>query len=58
MVDGIIEEPLGGAALDVKGMIEELRIWIRQALNELKAQALTELLNQRYNRLRNVGIYG
>ena len=56
IVDDIIEEPLGGAHRDAADMGRRLKRYILAALNEICAIPSDELLDRRYNRLRNVGV--
>lgn len=57
VIDEIIEEPPGGAHRDQKEMAGRLgRMLIRQ-LNELKNIPIAELIQKRYERFRNIGVF-
>lgn len=57
VIDEIIEEPLGGAHRDQKEMASRLgRILIRH-LSELKNIPIAELIQKRYERFRNIGVF-
>ncbi|MBI3354358.1 MAG: acetyl-CoA carboxylase carboxyltransferase subunit alpha [Nitrospirae bacterium] len=57
VIDEIIEEPLGGAHRDQKEMAGRLgRILIRH-LSELKNIPIAELIQKRYERFRNIGVF-
>ncbi len=57
LIDGIIEEPLGGAHRDVDDMANRIKKALHDNLNELKKFTLDELVERRYQRLLNVGIH-
>jgi acetyl-CoA carboxylase carboxyl transferase subunit alpha len=57
IVDDVIAEPLGGAHRDHHGMASRMKIFLKKCLNELKSKPLNELLEHRYNRFRNIGIF-
>lgn len=56
LIDGIIEEPLGGAHRDVDLAAENLRKALLANLEELDAMTTPELLEKRYQRLRQYGV--
>ena len=56
LVDGIIEEPLGGAHRDVDIAAENLRKALLSNLAALDAMTTPELLEERYHRLRQYGV--
>jgi acetyl-CoA carboxylase carboxyl transferase subunit alpha len=56
LVDGIIEEPLGGAHRDVDIAAENLRKALLSNLAALDAMTIPELLEERYHRLRQYGV--
>ena len=56
LVDGIIEEPLGGAHRDVDIAAENLRKALLSNLAALDAMTMPELLEERYHRLRQYGV--
>ncbi|NWG88099.1 MAG: acetyl-CoA carboxylase carboxyltransferase subunit alpha [Hydrogenophilaceae bacterium] len=55
LIDGIIDEPLGGAHRDPEAMYESLREALEDALREVKERPLNTLLNERYARLMGYG---
>ncbi len=57
LVDGVIEEPLGGAHRDVDAMAQALRERLIQELDVLSAVSLGDLVESRYRRLRQYGAY-
>lgn len=57
VVDRIIKEPTGGAHRDHKVAAASLKAAIVDALATLEKMSTTKLLNQRYNKFRNLGIY-
>lgn len=57
IVDGIIPEPLGGAHRDHQAAARTLRAAILRNLRELQAIPLSQLLEQRYRKLRAIGRY-
>jgi len=56
LIDGIIEEPLGGAHRDVDLAAENLRKALLANLEEVDAMTTPELLEKRYQRLRQYGV--
>jgi acetyl-CoA carboxylase carboxyl transferase subunit alpha len=57
IMDGIVPEPLGGAHRDPVGAARILRSTILQNLRELQTIPVSELLEQRYRKLRSYGRY-
>ena len=57
LVDGIVEEPLGGAHKDYDGAAEHLKKAVLNALKEFESYTPDELRDQRYQRFRNVKFY-
>ena len=55
LIDGIIDEPLGGAHRDVKMMSQTLGVALKSTMKTLKAVPLDQLLEQRYQRLLQYG---
>ncbi|GAB4359429.1 MAG: acetyl-CoA carboxylase carboxyl transferase subunit alpha [Gammaproteobacteria bacterium] len=55
LIDGVIEEPLGGAHRDVDGMAQRLRGKLIEELNTLEGTPIDQLLEQRYQRLMSYG---
>ena len=56
LVDEIVPEPLGGAHRDPKAAIANVRVQLETWLNELKAIDPAELMEQRYQKFRNMGV--
>ncbi len=57
LVDEIIGEPLGGAHRDPDAMVEALKNSLLHNLEGLSGHNTDELLEQRYRRLMNFGLY-
>ncbi len=57
IIDDVIEEPLGGAHRNPAVASERLEKWITQALRDLKRYKIHNLVNKRYERLRQLGKY-
>jgi acetyl-CoA carboxylase carboxyl transferase subunit alpha len=55
LVDAVVPEPLGGAHRDVDAMAGALRDTLIEALGELEALSMDQLLAARYDRLRSYG---
>lgn len=58
IIDETIEEPLGGAHRDPQQTAKNLKNAINKYLKELKAQNKDKLLEQRYQKFRDIGIIG
>jgi acetyl-CoA carboxylase carboxyl transferase subunit alpha len=56
LVDGIIEEPLGGAHTNPQGMIEKLKQTLVQTLDELSAIPAEERISQRIDKFSAMGV--
>lgn len=57
LIDGIVPEPLGGAHRDFEQTAENVRKVISKALDELKGISKKELLEQRYEKFRRMGVF-
>jgi len=57
LIDGIIDEPLGGAHRDPESMAATLRESLISTLDELQGIPLEQLLEQRYQRLMRYGSF-
>jgi acetyl-CoA carboxylase carboxyl transferase subunit alpha len=57
IVEEIIAEPLGGAHNDPEQMLASVGTALRKHLGELQALPVEELLSQRYERYRHLGVY-
>ena len=54
LVDGVIQEPLGGAHKDYDAAAEKIRKTILSELSDLSKKTPEELVNQRYERFRRI----
>lgn len=57
IIDDIIPEPFGGAHKDLKQQSIEIKKYIEKSLAELKQLGGEELIEQRYQKFRNIGQY-
>lgn len=57
VINGVIEEALGGAHHHLKQQIENIRVVLQQALSELMPLTKEQLVQDRYNRFRKMGEY-
>jgi acetyl-CoA carboxylase carboxyl transferase subunit alpha len=57
IVDDIVSEPLGGAHRDPRAAAENLKAFIIRHLDEICAAPLDELVEQRYQKFRRIGIF-
>ena len=57
IADDIIDEPLGGAHRNPESAAEDLEEFLEQALDELNDIPIEKLLERRYKRYRDMGIY-
>ena len=57
IIDGAIEEPVGGAHHDYALMCEEMKKTITQAISELSKLTPDELKKQRYEKYRKMGAF-
>ena len=57
VIDAIIPEPLGGAHRDHATTSQSIKTSILEALAELRAKSIDTLLDERYARLRNLGLF-
>lgn len=57
IIDGIIEEPEGGAHLDYQKMAENIKNKLRSALEELSQYEMDHLIEVRYAKFRKIGIF-
>lgn len=57
VIDDIIEEPEGGAHEDHEKVCENIRAKLRVTLEELKQYSIQDLLEQRYNKFRKLGVF-
>lgn len=57
IVDRIIPEPLGGAHRDSAKTAETLKQFLTEELNRLKEMPISRLVENRYKRYRNLGVF-
>ena len=57
LIDGIVEEPLGGAHLDHKAMAQILKKEILAAIQELQQLSPEERINQRIDKFCSMGVF-
>jgi acetyl-CoA carboxylase carboxyl transferase subunit alpha len=57
IVDGVIDEPLGGAHRDPDGAAKLLEAWIASALDDLVGTEPKALMEARYQRFRKLGAF-
>ncbi len=57
IIDNIIPEPLGGAHRDHREMANTLKTFLLRYLRDLKAIPVPELLEQRYQKFRRLGLF-
>jgi acetyl-CoA carboxylase carboxyl transferase subunit alpha len=57
IVDGIIPEPLGGAHMDFKTAANNIKSAILKNLDELKNAPISQLLDARIKKFREMGVY-
>jgi acetyl-CoA carboxylase carboxyl transferase subunit alpha len=58
IIDDIIPEPLGGAHREPREMANTLKTYLLRHLRELKNVPVEELLEQRYQKFRRMGVLG
>ena len=56
LVDKVIEEPFGGAHRDARGTVDRVKATILAWLTELQAVPIDELLHQRFEKFRRMGV--
>ncbi|OHE89628.1 MAG: acetyl-CoA carboxylase carboxyltransferase subunit alpha [Verrucomicrobia bacterium RIFCSPLOWO2_12_FULL_64_8] len=57
IVDEIVPEPLGGAHHNPQQATNAVKYALQKHLNDLRALPVADLLNQRYERYRRLGVY-
>jgi acetyl-CoA carboxylase carboxyl transferase subunit alpha len=57
VVDDVIEEPLGGAHRDPHQMAARLKMYLVKTLRELKSKEINSLLDERYGKFRQMGVF-
>ena len=57
VVDAVVQEPLGGAHRDHHLMASRLKLYLRGALRELCGKPLDQLVDERYMKFRQLGVF-
>jgi acetyl-CoA carboxylase carboxyl transferase subunit alpha len=57
VIDHIVPEPLGGAHRDHREMANTLKAYLLRYLRDLRTLSLDELLEQRYQKFRRMGVF-
>lgn len=57
VIDEVLPEPIGGADKDIGQMADTIKTAIIKHSKELKKQEITELVENRYQKFRNIGEY-
>jgi acetyl-CoA carboxylase carboxyl transferase subunit alpha len=57
VVDKVIDEPRGGAHRDPRLMAARLKTFLERSLKELVAQPIDELVDNRYEKFRRMGVF-
>ena len=57
VVDDVLDEPLGGAHRDHHQMASRLKTYLSRTLSELETRSTDELLDQRYEKFRRIGVF-
>lgn len=57
VVDDVLEEPLGGAHRDHHQMASRLKTYLSRTLAELEGKTPDELVSQRYEKFRRIGVF-
>lgn len=57
VVEDVIPEPMGGAHYDPETTAQSLDVVLKKHFKELKKMSLSKLLETRYERYRNLGVY-
>ena len=55
LIDRIIDEPLGGAHRDYDDIAKRLKLILIEELEKLSASPISQIVNQRQERLRKIG---
>ncbi|MFG0268173.1 MAG: acetyl-CoA carboxylase carboxyltransferase subunit alpha [Rhodopirellula sp. JB055] len=57
VVDDVLEEPLGGAHRDHHQMATRMKTYLSRQLSELEEMPVDQLLEQRYEKFRRLGVF-
>ncbi len=55
LIDGVIDEPLGGAHRNLSFMKEKIKETLLKEVNKVNAMSIDDLLAERYKRLMSYG---
>jgi acetyl-CoA carboxylase carboxyl transferase subunit alpha len=56
LIDKVLDEPLGGAHRDPRGTVDRVKVQVTEWLDELKQLPIEQLLQQRYEKFRRMGV--
>ncbi len=57
VIDAIVPEPVGGAHRDWEATAESLRVALREQLRELRSKSEAELIGERQEKFRRIGVF-
>ncbi len=57
LIDAVIQEPIGGAHRNHHLMASRLKLYLRATLRELIGKPIDQLLDGRYQKFRNMGVF-
>jgi len=57
VVDDVLQEPLGGAHRDHHQMASRLKSYLSRTLSELETKTSDELVDERYDKFRRIGVF-
>ena len=57
VVDDVLQEPLGGAHRDHHQMASRLKSYLSRTLGELEAKTTDQLVDERYEKFRRIGVF-
>lgn len=57
VIDAVVQEPLGGAHRDHHLMANRLKMYLRNTLKELTAMPIGQLVDARYRKFRQMGVF-
>ncbi|MAI72207.1 MAG: acetyl-CoA carboxylase carboxyl transferase subunit alpha [Rhodopirellula sp.] len=57
VVDDVLQEPLGGAHRDHHQMASRLKSYLSRTLGELETKSADELVDERYEKFRRIGVF-
>jgi len=56
LIDKVLDEPLGGAHRDPRGTVDRVKVQVTEWLDELKQVPVEQLLQQRFEKFRRMGV--